>query len=216
MTNHNQWLFRQQLSVVTLTKILLDPFVAVLVLIGCTAYFHETFNGPYPILALIVFTRMQLGPRQVARALPDGGSTIAQPWPGSYYGLPLTISIVALLVGTAAVLRLIALRPAVVGVTPDWDMRLRRRSAAHLFRGIQLVLALTLAGVLALAGQALRQLGDQWVIGDLRTVVSTAHSTAGAALLITALAVLVCGAAAAFLPAQRRRATALEPAVAAS
>ena len=56
MTNHNQWLFRQQLSVVSLTKILLDPFVAVLVLIGCTLYFGETFNGPYPILALIVFT----------------------------------------------------------------------------------------------------------------------------------------------------------------
>ena len=56
MTNHNQWLFRQQLSVVTLTKILLDPFVAVLVLIGCTFYFDEPFRGPYPILALIVFT----------------------------------------------------------------------------------------------------------------------------------------------------------------
>ena len=56
MTNHNQWLFRQQLSVVTLTKILLDPFVAVLVLIGCTLYFDEPFRGPYPILALIVFT----------------------------------------------------------------------------------------------------------------------------------------------------------------
>src|SRR5512139_2813092 len=56
MTNHNQWLFRQQLSVVSLTKILLDPFVAVLVLIGCTLYFGEAFNGPYPILALIVFT----------------------------------------------------------------------------------------------------------------------------------------------------------------
>ncbi len=56
MTNHNQWLFRQQLSVVTLTKILLDPFVAVLVLIGCTLYFGEPFRGPYPILALIVFT----------------------------------------------------------------------------------------------------------------------------------------------------------------
>ncbi len=56
MTNHNQWLFRQQLSVVSLTKILLDPFVAVLVLIGCTIYFHEPFQGPYPILALIVFT----------------------------------------------------------------------------------------------------------------------------------------------------------------
>jgi putative colanic acid biosynthesis UDP-glucose lipid carrier transferase len=56
MTNHNQWLFRQQLSVVSLTKILLDPFVAVLVLIGCTLYFDEPFRGPYPILALIVFT----------------------------------------------------------------------------------------------------------------------------------------------------------------
>lgn len=56
MTNHNQWLFRQQLSVVSLTKILLDPFVAVLVLIGCALYFGEAFNGPYPILALIVFT----------------------------------------------------------------------------------------------------------------------------------------------------------------
>ena len=56
MTNHNQWLFRQQLSVVSLTKILLDPFVAVLVLIGCTIYYDEAFNGPYPILALIVFT----------------------------------------------------------------------------------------------------------------------------------------------------------------
>ncbi|HQT30183.1 MAG TPA: undecaprenyl-phosphate glucose phosphotransferase [Thiobacillus sp.] len=56
MPNHNQWLFRQQLSVVSLTKILLDPFVAVLVLIGCALYFDEPFKGPYPILALIVFT----------------------------------------------------------------------------------------------------------------------------------------------------------------
>ncbi|MHB1085033.1 MAG: undecaprenyl-phosphate glucose phosphotransferase [Thiobacillus sp.] len=56
MTNHNQWLFRQQLSVVSLTKILLDPFIAVLVLIGCTLVFDEPFRGPYPILALIVFT----------------------------------------------------------------------------------------------------------------------------------------------------------------
>ena len=56
MTNHNQWLFRQQLSVVSLTKTLLDPFVAVAVLIACTFYFGEAFRGPYPILALIVFT----------------------------------------------------------------------------------------------------------------------------------------------------------------
>ena len=56
MTNHNQWLFRQQLSVVSLTKLLLDPLVAVLVLVACTLIFRESFNGPYPILALIVFT----------------------------------------------------------------------------------------------------------------------------------------------------------------
>ena len=56
MKNHNQWLFRQQLSVVSLTKLLLDPLVAVLVLAICTAIFNEPFSGPYPILALIVFT----------------------------------------------------------------------------------------------------------------------------------------------------------------
>ncbi|MDA8260824.1 MAG: undecaprenyl-phosphate glucose phosphotransferase [Betaproteobacteria bacterium] len=39
-----------------MTKTLLDPFVAVLVLIGCALYFGEPFRGPYPILALIVFT----------------------------------------------------------------------------------------------------------------------------------------------------------------
>ena len=55
MTNRTPWLFRQQLSVVSLTKILLDPLVAVVVLIGCTRYFGEPFRGPYPILGLVVF-----------------------------------------------------------------------------------------------------------------------------------------------------------------
>ena len=56
MTKHNKWLFRQQLSVVSLTQLLLDPLVAVLVLVACTVIYGEAFNGPYPILALIVFT----------------------------------------------------------------------------------------------------------------------------------------------------------------
>lgn len=56
MTKHNKWLFRQQLSVVSLTQLLLDPLVAVLVLVACAVIYGETFNGPYPILALIVFT----------------------------------------------------------------------------------------------------------------------------------------------------------------
>lgn len=45
----------QHLSVVSLTKVLLDPLVAVLVLFACMAYFGERFEGPYPLLALIVF-----------------------------------------------------------------------------------------------------------------------------------------------------------------
>ncbi len=79
MTNHNQWLFRQQLSVVSLTKILLDPFVAVLVLIACTLYFHEPFKGPYPILALIVFTLTFPGkwPEVTLRAF---WSEVVMPW----------------------------------------------------------------------------------------------------------------------------------------
>jgi putative colanic acid biosynthesis UDP-glucose lipid carrier transferase len=79
MTNHNQWLFRQQLSVVTLTKILLDPFVAVLVLIGCALYFDEPFRGPYPILALIVFTLTFPGkwPEVTLRSF---WNEVAMPW----------------------------------------------------------------------------------------------------------------------------------------
>ena len=77
--NHNQWLFRQHLSVVSLTKTLLDPVVAVLVLIGCTLFFGETFNGPYPILALIVFTLTFPGkwPEVTLRAFWD---EVVLPW----------------------------------------------------------------------------------------------------------------------------------------
>jgi putative colanic acid biosynthesis UDP-glucose lipid carrier transferase len=79
MTNHNQWLFRQQLSVVSLTKLLLDPFIAVLVLIVCAHIFEEPFNGQYPILALIVFTLTFPGkwPEVNLRAFWD---EVAMPW----------------------------------------------------------------------------------------------------------------------------------------
>jgi len=77
--NHNQWLFRQHLSVVSLTKTLLDPVVAVLVLIGCAQFFGETFDGPYPILALIVFTLTFPGkwPEVTLRAFWD---EVVLPW----------------------------------------------------------------------------------------------------------------------------------------
>ncbi|HNU62899.1 MAG TPA: undecaprenyl-phosphate glucose phosphotransferase [Thiobacillaceae bacterium] len=79
MTNHNLWLFRQQLSVVTLTKILLDPLLVVLVLVGCALYFDEPFRGPYPILALIAFTLSFPGrwPEVTLRAF---WNDVAMPW----------------------------------------------------------------------------------------------------------------------------------------
>jgi hypothetical protein len=168
------------------------------------------------VLALATFISIQSGPREVARVLPGGEVTTAAPFPGSYFGVPLLISIVLVLAGAAAVLRMITLRPAVAGVPPEWDMRLRRRSAYHLLRGIQLVLALTLAGVLAVAGAALRQVGDPWVYGDGTTVVSAAHTAAGSALLLTALVIALCGAGVTFLPSPQRRAPDLQAEAAAA
>jgi putative colanic acid biosynthesis UDP-glucose lipid carrier transferase len=53
--------------------------VAVLVLIGCTLYFGEPFRGPYPILALIVFTLTFPGkwPEVTLRAF---WNEIVMPW----------------------------------------------------------------------------------------------------------------------------------------
>lgn len=45
----------QHLSVVSLTKALLDPFVAVLMLLAWMGIFNERFEGPYPLLVLIIF-----------------------------------------------------------------------------------------------------------------------------------------------------------------
>lgn len=81
----------------------------------------------------------------------SGGSG---PFPGWPYGIPMLICSAVLILLAIGVLHVIARRPAVSGTTPEEDAQLRRTSATSLMKGVQLSLAVSLAGVLAIAGQA--------------------------------------------------------------
>jgi len=56
MQTSRQWLFRRQLSLVSLIKMFLDPVVEIATLAGVASYFGEAFQGPYLVLALVVFS----------------------------------------------------------------------------------------------------------------------------------------------------------------
>ena len=56
MQTSRQWLFRRQLSLVSLIKMFLDPVVAIAALAGVAMYYGEAFQGPYLVLALVVFS----------------------------------------------------------------------------------------------------------------------------------------------------------------
>jgi putative colanic acid biosynthesis UDP-glucose lipid carrier transferase len=56
MHSGSKWLFRRQLSLVSLIKVFLDPVVSIATLAVVAAYFGETFGGPYLILSLVVFS----------------------------------------------------------------------------------------------------------------------------------------------------------------
>jgi hypothetical protein len=147
------------------------------------------------LVALAVFVAVSSGPRTIADRLTAGA-----PYPGPYYALPLALAAVVLVVATELVLRLVLLRPAVPGVSRDWDLHLRRRSARHLVGGVQLALAVMLTGALALAGFAHRSAGP---------------APAGAVLLAVAAAVALVSVVA-LLPAPRRRSAARTEAAAAT
>jgi hypothetical protein len=132
--------------------------------------------------ALAVLVLRADGPRTLA-VTTAGTHRDVGPYPGTYYAVPLLLVATALVATCELTLRLIVLRPAVTGVTADWDLHLRRRSARHLVGGVQLALAGTLACVLALAGIAHQVLGEQ--------VVGGALLAAAAAVAVAALAALV-------------------------
>ncbi|MCL4472127.1 MAG: undecaprenyl-phosphate glucose phosphotransferase [Gammaproteobacteria bacterium] len=75
----NNFLFRKQLSLLSLIKLLLDPFVAILMLFVGAAAWGEEFRGPYVVFALIVFSLTFPG-SWPAPNLKSFGNEIAIPW----------------------------------------------------------------------------------------------------------------------------------------
>lgn len=114
------------------------------------------------LVLLVIFALDADGPRSLSREAGRYSEAIGS-YPGWYYGVPMSLAIVVTVVATELVLRLITLRPAVVGASVEWDLHLRRRCAGHVTRGVQLVLAVTTAGILVSAAWAHLQLGHNWV-----------------------------------------------------
>ena len=168
------------------------------------------------LLLLAVFGVVADGPRSLTRAAGDYTEAIG-PYPGWYYGVPMGLAIIAIVVATGLVLRLITVRPAVAGVSAEWDLHLRRRSAAHVTRGIQLVLAITVAGILVAAAWGHLALGNNFLElspGQYASEGSPAQHYLGTGLLIAALCVLLVGLAGTVFPLRRgQRKNALAPGV---
>jgi hypothetical protein len=159
------------------------------------------------LLLLGVFALVADGPRSLTRDAGRYAEAIG-PYPGWYYGVPMALAVVATVGATELVLRMITARPAVAGVSAEWDLHLRRRSAAHVSRGIQLVLAITVAGILTAAGWGHLSLGHDFMElspGQYAAEGSSAQRYLGTALLIAALCVVLVGLAGVVLPQRRGR-----------
>lgn len=141
--------------------------------------------------------------RAISRTF-EAGSATSGPFPGWYFGVPLVAALVVVLVAGEVVLRLVAGRPVVTGAGPEWDLGLRRLSAHRVLRGVQLVLAWTVAGVLVVAGGALRNVADSGVgtgTGlDALGATAPGHAAAGVAALVLGAVVALAGTAVALVP----------------
>lgn len=159
------------------------------------------------LVLLGAFALVADGPRSLLREAGRYSEAIG-PYPGWYYGVPMALAVLVTVGAAELVLRMIATRPAVAGVSAEWDMHLRRRSAAHVTRGIQLVLAITVAGILVAAGWVHLSLGHDYVelaSGGFADEGSPAQEYLGTALLIAALCVVLVGLAGVVIPQRRGR-----------
>jgi hypothetical protein len=129
--------------------------------------------------------------RDIERVWDAASSGAAGPFPGWFYGGPLLVATAVVVAATEVVLLLVARRPAVADTAPADDLALRTVSARRVLRGTQLVLAWTLAGVLFVAGTALRSVGTIEVDGVGRTSVGLVAG--GTTLLLLGLAVALAG-----------------------
>ena len=111
------------------------------------------------VVAAVAFGLVASGPRAVSRVVGPAEAYTVTPFPGWLWTGPVLVVAAVSLVASEAVLRLVRSRPAVEDVGEEWDMWLRRRVARRVERATQLVLGLTLGGLVAFAGLSLRWLG---------------------------------------------------------
>ena len=163
------------------------------------------------VVAAIAFALVASGPRRVSRVIDQHDAFTVGSFPGWLWTGPIVVVMLVVLVLCEVVLRLITSRPAVLDVSEEWDMWLRRRVARRVLRIVQLVIGLTLAGLVSLAGLALRILGFGHGSGGYAPPPSTAHIVAGTSLLAAAVALALVAIGAAVWPA-RDPAPAVEPA----
>lgn len=123
--------------------------------------------------------------RSVGLVRPEWSAS-SGPYPGWFYGVPLLVAAVLVVLGQEGVLRLVTRRPAVADAAEEWDLGLRRLSAHRVLRGTQLVLGLTTGAVLAVAGMALQNLGQP---------DSRGHAAVGTALLVLGVAAVLLACA---------------------
>ncbi|MBO3087712.1 hypothetical protein [Cellulomonas dongxiuzhuiae] len=152
------------------------------------------------LLAVLLATALSAAPdgRSVT-VRPDAHSTSgAGPYPGAAYGLPIAAAVLVLLVATYVTLHLVASRPAVAQVSTADDTRLRRAGARRVLAAVQLVVGGTLAGVLLVTGNALRNaatsgydVGEGWTTSTdpLAQAFGVAGLVAAPVVLVATLAV---------------------------
>jgi hypothetical protein len=125
----------------------------------------------------------QDGVRLVATV--DVSVRTTSPFPGAFYGVPLAVGVGLVLLGTVLLLRQVARRPTSVDDDPAYDDAARLLTGHRVLRGTQLVVGWTLAGVLVVAGLALR---DVELDGP------------GVAVLVVAVVVALCALAVTLVP----------------
>lgn len=154
------------------------------------------------VLAALAFALVASGPRRVSRVIDQYDAFTVGPFPGWLWTAPIVTVMILVLVLCELVLRLVAARPAVVDVSLEWDMWLRRRVARRILRIVQLVIGLTLAGLVVLSGLSMRWLGLGNGSGVYTPPPSHPHVLAGNCLLVLALVLLLLAVAVAVWPAR--------------
>lgn len=130
--------------------------------------------------------------RSVAYRYTADTSGASGPYPGWFFGVPLLIGCLVVLLGGEVVLRQIARRPVVTGASVEHDLALRHASAARVLAGVHAALLGTLAGVLLVTGSALHSLGEGDGTVDVLWM-STLGTGLGIAAPVVGLAALAVG-----------------------